>query len=157
MFRMRSLIFVLCTSLAVIACGDDEEDGDNNGTGGQSGEGTGGKSGDTELATVTGTVSYDGDAVGPLLVSIHSGFPPAMDNVVGAAQVEEPEFPQEFTIEGVAPGEYFAVAYVSVGMFHLGAGPGDPQGAYIVDGAPGSFEVTDEPVTGIDIGLMDTE
>lgn len=157
MFRMRSLIFVLCSSLAVIACGDDEEDGDNSNTGGQSGEGTGGTPGETESTTVTGTVSYDGDAEGPLLVSIHSSFPPAMDNVVGAAQVEDPEFPQEFTIEGVAPGTYFAVAYVAVGAFHLGAGPGDPQGAYIVDGMPGPFDVADEPVTGIDIGLMDTD
>jgi hypothetical protein len=156
MFRMRSLIFVLCTSLAAIACGDDDE-GDNSGTGGQGNEGTGGKSGATELTTVTGTVTYDGDAEGPLLVSLHSSFPPAMDNVVGAAQIETPEFPQEFTVEDVAPGTYFAVAYVSVGAFHLGAGPGDPQGAYIVEGMPGPFEVTDEPVIGIDIGLMDTD
>lgn len=157
MFRMRSLIFVLCTSLAAIACGDDEEDGDNNGTGGQSGEGTGGKSGDTELATVSGTVTYAGDEVGPLLISLHSGFPPSMTNLVTAAgAIEEPEFPQEFTVPDVEPGTYFAVSYISVGSFHLGAGPGDPQGAYVVDGMPAPFDVEDEPVTGIDIDLMDT-
>ena len=160
MFRMRSLIFVLCTSLAAIACGDDDGDdnGNNSGTGGQNGEGTGGKSGDTELATVTGTVTYEGDAVGPLLISLHSGFPPSATNLVTAAgAIEEPEYPQEFTIEEVPPGTYFAVSYVSVGSFHLGAGPGDPQGAYVVDGMPAPFDVEDEPVTGIDIALMDTE
>ena len=67
MFRMRSLIFVLCSSLALIACGDDEE-GSNDGTGGGSNSGTGGTPGQTELMTVTGTVDYDGDAVGTLLI-----------------------------------------------------------------------------------------
>jgi hypothetical protein len=156
MFRMHSLIFVLCTSLAVIACGDDEEDGDNNnGTGGQSGEGTGGKSGETELTTITGTINYEGEAEGPLVISIHSSFPPSMANVMGAAQVAEPQFPQEYTVESVPPGEYFVLAYIAVGMFHLGAGPGDPTGAYVIDGMPAPIEVTDEPVEGIDFDLSD--
>jgi hypothetical protein len=156
MFRMRSLIFVLCTSLAVIACGDDEGDGDNNnGTGGQSGEGTGGKSGETELTTITGTINYEGDAEGPLVISIHSSFPPSMDNVMGAAQVAEPEFPQEYTVTDVPPGEYFVLAYIAVGQFHVGAGAGDPMGAYMADGMPVPVEVADEEVTGIDFDLMD--
>ncbi|MDQ2646552.1 MAG: hypothetical protein M3020_22270, partial [Myxococcota bacterium] len=152
MFRMRSLIFVLCTSLAAIACGDDDGDdnGNNAGTGGESGEGTGGRSGDSELTTITGTINYEGEAEGPLLVSIHSSFPPSMDNVKGAARVEDPEFPQEYTITDVPPGSYFVVAYISVGMFHVGAGAGDPQGAYVVDGMPAQVEVTDEPLSGID-------
>ncbi|MDQ2645056.1 MAG: hypothetical protein M3020_14665, partial [Myxococcota bacterium] len=159
-FRMRSLIFVLCTSLAAIACGDDDGDdnGNNAGTGGESGEGTGGKSGQTELATVSGTITYEGEAVGPLLISLHSGFPPSMTNLVTAAPaIEDPVYPQEFTIEDVEPGTYFAVSYVSVGMFHIPAGAGDPQGAHVVDGMPAPFDVADEPVTGIDIELMDTE
>jgi len=158
MFRKRSLIFVLCSSLALVACGDDEDGGNNGGTGGQGNEGTGGKSGETELTTVSGTITYEGELTGPLLVSIHSSFPPDDMNIVGASPaIEEPEFPQEYTISDVEPGTYFAVAYISVGSFHIGAGAGDPQGAYIVDGMPAPFEVTDEPVTGIDFGLMDTD
>ncbi len=40
-------------------------------------------------------------------------------------------------------------------MFHVGAGAGDPQGAYVVDGMPAQVEVTDEPLSGIDFDLMD--
>lgn len=157
MFRMRSLIFVLGTSLAAIACGDDDggDNGNNSGTGGVSGEGTGGKSGSTELTTITGTINYEGEATGPLVVSIHSSFPPSATNVMGAAQIEEPEFPQEYTVEDVPPGNYFVLAYIAVGQFHVGAGPGDPTGAYLVDGMPAQVEVTDEALTGIDFDLMD--
>ncbi len=157
MFRMRSLIFVLCTSLAAIACGDDDGDdnGNNAGTGGESGEGTGGKSGDSELTTITGTINYEGEAEGPLLVSIHSSFPPNEMNVMGAAQVPNPEFPQEYTVTDVPPGSYFVLSYISVGMFHVKPGAGDPTGAYLVDGMPAPVEVTDEPLTGIDFDLTD--
>ena len=150
----RALIFTVVSSLALVACGDDEDSG-NNGTGGTGNEGTGGQT-SSASTTISGIVSYEGDRLGPLLVSIHSDWPPSMTNVMGAAQIEDPEFPQDYEVEDVVPGTYFVAAYVAVGMFHVGAGPGDPQGVYAGDDMmPTPIEVSDDGATGIDLTLVD--
>jgi hypothetical protein len=163
MSRNSFLITVSCIALGVFfgGCGDDDDD-DGGATGGAGGmtSGTGGQntggSPDVTLTSLSGTVAYEGDKAGPLVVSVHSSFPPSMTNVVGFTQVEEPTFPQEYTVEDLEPGNYFVVAYVAVGMFHVGAGPGDPQGAHVGDDLmPAPVEVGPSGATGVDLMLMD--
>lgn len=163
MFRSK-LMFVAMLALAAspIGCGgDDDDDGSNQAGSGGTGAsgGSGGSAGSEQMAsTISGTVTYDGDKEGPLVVSIHSDFPPSMTNVMGFAQVAEPEFPATYTIENVYPGTYYVVAYISVGMFHPGAGPGDPQGAYVgEDLMPATVDVGEDAVSDVDIALMDTD
>jgi hypothetical protein len=164
MFRTSLLVTVSCIALSVFfgGCGDDDDD-KGTGTGGTGGTasstgGSGGAGGNPEVGatTLSGTVTYEGDKAGPLVISVHSSFPPSMTNVVGFTQVEEPTFPQEYTVEDIVPGSYFVVAYLAVGMFHVGAGPGDPQGAHVGDDLmPAPVEVSATGATGADITLVE--
>jgi hypothetical protein len=167
MFRNSFLITVSCIALGVFfgGCGDDDDDtGGKGGTGGMTatggatgtgGQNTGGMPGD-EATSLSGTITYEGDKTGPLVISVHSSFPPSMANVVGFTQVDDPTFPQEYRVEDLMPGSYFVVAYIAVGMFHVGAGPGDPQGAHVGDDMmPAPVEVDAVGATGVDLMLID--
>jgi hypothetical protein len=166
MFRKDFLVTVSCIALGAFfggGCGDDDDDDKHNtggtggmtGTGGSSGENTGGAP-DMGKTSLSGTVMYEGDKTGPLVISVHSSFPPSMTNVVGFTQVDEPTFPQEYRVEDLDPGSYFVVGYLAVGMFHVGAGPGDPQGAYVGDDLmPAPVEVEQGGATGVDLMLIE--
>jgi hypothetical protein len=161
MFRKSLLVFASCLALSAFSsgCGDDDDDDKGNNTGGTGGMSSSGGSDnaggmEAETTTVTGTINYDGDKTGALVVGAHSSFPPSMTNIVGYTLIEEPTFPQEYTIEGLPPAEYFVLSYVAVGMFHVGAGPGDPQGAYVGDGMmPVPVDVPASGATGVDLTL----
>ncbi len=96
------------------------------------------------LGDIEVTVTYEGDAVGPLIVAVLTEFPP-MGPPTAFMREEEPTFPWVGTFSELEAGEYFLLATIDVGDDNpTGPGPEDPQGmpamSVVVDGE-GPFPV----------------
>lgn len=61
--------------------------------------------------SMSGIVDYDGAEPGPLRVVAYASFPPR-GAPSARVTIEEPRFPQPYTLTGLAPGRYFVLAIV---------------------------------------------
>jgi hypothetical protein len=97
----------LALALPLIGCDSGSSDDEAEETSGE--EGPSG-------AVVAGTVSYEGELTGSLVVGLYDACPalgPPLD--LNIEQIVEPVFPQAFSLDGLDPGEYYVIAALDVG------------------------------------------
>ena len=74
---------------------------------------------------VAGTVTYEGESEGDVLIAAYENFPPGEgEGPLFFDLYEDVEFPLEYTINGILDGTYTLVAGFDVG----GDNPTDPEG-----------------------------
>lgn len=134
---MRTLTAVVC-AWALTGCASGGEDP--------------GSKAQEEVAagTIEGSVSYGGVRSGILKVGLFLQCPPAGPPVdLIRAQVDQPVFPQAFSLKNVKPGLYYVYAYLDVEPYENMPGSGD------ISGCSGQLFLSATRGAYADIGLVE--
>lgn len=109
--------------------------------------GDGGNGPEVIGGTVTGTVYYEGDAEGALIVAAFLEWPTLWAPEL-FVKIASPDYPQDYKLEGLDPGEYYIFAFIDVepasptmpGEEDIQSEPTEP--TYVSDTEEGEVDIT---------------
>jgi hypothetical protein len=99
---VRSAGLVLLAAALGLGCGDGDGDAAPDAMAGVAGN------------AIAGSVHYDGDGDGALIIGVFTEFPP-MSGPVAFHSVPQPTWPETFELSPVPAGTYYAVATLDIG------------------------------------------